>query len=133
MSNPLTPRCSHGSSKAFQRRLSEAERAGYAREAVALLAQIATERKGPLTPDLTAIEPALALALNEAQTAPAAVIALGEVPDPDAQRSLADVVLDPSQPPAIRKQSASELVHSIQRFGRLITANQEAQTRDDHP
>ena len=112
--------------KGLPARLSEAERTGYAREAVALLAQIATERKGPLMADLTAVEPALALALNEAQTAPAAVIALGDLPDPDAQRSLADVVLDPSQTPAIRKQSASKLVHSIQRFGRLITADQEA-------
>ena len=48
------------------------------------------------------------------------------MPEPDAQRSLADVVLDPSQPPAIRKQSASQLVHNIRRFGRLITADQEA-------
>ena len=54
--------------KGLPARLSEAERAGYAREAVTLLAQIATERKGPLTADLTAAEPALALALNEAET-----------------------------------------------------------------
>ncbi len=112
--------------KGLPARLSEAERAGYAREAATLLARIATDRKSPLTPDLTAAEPALAVALNEAQTAKAAAIALGDVPDPDAQRSLADVVLDPSQAPAIRKQSASELVRSIQRFGPLITAGQEA-------
>ena len=112
--------------KGLPARLSEAERTSYAGEAVALLARIATEHKGPLIADLTAVEPVLALALNKAQTAPAAVTALGELPDPNAQRSLADVVLDPSQTPAIRKQSASKLVHSIQRFGRLITANQEA-------
>ena len=113
--------------KGLPARLSEAERAGYASEAATLLARIATEqRKGPLTADLTAAEPALAVALNEAQTAKAAATVLGDVPDPDAQRSLADVVLDPSQAPAIRKQSASELVRSIRRFGRLITAGQEA-------
>jgi hypothetical protein len=112
--------------KGLPARLSEAERAGYASEAATLLARIATERKGPLTADLTAAQPALAVALNEAQTAKAAATALGDVPDPDAQRSLADVVLDPSQAPAIRKQSASELVRSIRRFGRLITAGQEA-------
>ena len=113
--------------------LSEAERAGYAREAAALLARIATERKGPLTADLTAAEPALAVALNAAQTAQPAATALGDVPDPDAQRSLADLVLDPSQAPAIRKQSASQLVHSIRRFGRLITAGQEARLVDKPP
>ena len=107
-------------------RLSEAERTGYAIEAATLLARIATEHKGPLTADLTAAEPALAVALNAAQTAKAVATALGDVPDPDAQRSLADVVLDPSQAPAIRKQGASELVRSIRRFGRLITAGQEA-------
>jgi hypothetical protein len=105
---------------------SETVRISYAREAATLLARIATENKGPLVTDLTAVEPTLALALSEAQTAPAAATTLREVPDPDAQRSLADVVLDPSRAPSIRKQSASELVHSIQRFGRLITASQEA-------
>ena len=113
--------------KGLPARLSEVERAGYASEAATLLARIATEqRKGPLTADLTAAEPALAVALNEAQTAKAAATALGDVPNPDAQRSLADVVLDPSQALVIRKQSASELVRSIRRFGRLITAGQEA-------
>jgi hypothetical protein len=66
------------------------------------------------------------VALNEAQTARAAATTLGDVPDPDAQRSLADVVLDPSKAPAIRKQTAAELVRSIRRFGRLITAGQES-------
>jgi hypothetical protein len=112
--------------KGLPARLSEVERTDYAREAATLLARIATERKGPLTADLTTAEPALTIALNEAQTAKAVATVLGDVPDPDAQRSLADVVLNPSQAPAIRKQSASELVRSIRRFGRLITAGQEA-------
>jgi hypothetical protein len=102
------------------------ERADYAREAVTLLAQIVTEHKGPLMADLAAVEPVVALALHQAQTAPAAAVALGDVPNPDAQRTLADVALDPSQAPAIRKQSATELVRSIRRYGRLITADQEA-------
>ena len=105
---------------------NETVRVSYAREAATLLARIATERKGPLVPSLTSIEPTLVLALNEAQTAHAAATALREVSDPDAQRSLADVVLDPSQSSLIRRQSASELVYSIQRFGPLITASQEA-------
>ena len=105
---------------------NESVRTSYAREAATLLAQIATERKGPLVTDLTSIEPTLALALNEAQTARSAATALREVSDPDAQRSLADIVLDPSQSSLMRRQSASELIHSIERFGRLITASQEA-------
>ncbi len=48
--------------------LSPAERAGYAREATTLLARIATQRKGPLTPDLSAVEPALAVALRSPET-----------------------------------------------------------------
>ena len=112
--------------KGLPARLSEVERAGYASEAATLLARIATEqRKGPLTADLTAAEPALAVALNEAQTAKAAATALGDVPDPDAQRSLADVVLDPSQALAIRKQRHPSCAqHPAVRA--LITAGQEA-------
>ena len=106
--------------------LSEAERAGYAREATALLAQIVREHKGPLSADLTAAVPALAVALGWAETAPTAAAALSNVPDPDAQRSLASLTLDPSRDPALRRQSAAQLVHSIRRFGRLVTADQEA-------
>ncbi len=86
-----------------------------------LLARIAAERKGPLAAGLTAAEPALAVALGGAEPGPAVAKALGEVPDPDAQRSLADLVLDPSQDPALRSQTAAQLVRSIQQFGPLIT------------
>jgi len=106
--------------------LSPAERAGYAREAAALLARIATQRKGPLTADLAAVEPALAVALRSLETGSSAAATLGEVPVPDAQRSLADVALDPSQAPAPRSQAAARLLRSIQRFGPLISAGQEA-------
>jgi hypothetical protein len=34
-------------------------------------------------------------------------------------------VLDPSQPPQTRKQSASQLVRSIKRFGPLVSGYQE--------
>ena len=104
---------------------NEAAHANYAREATRLLAHIAAERKGPFIPDLPAVEPAIALALNDELTAADAAKTLREVSDRDAQRSLAKTALDPSKAPEIRKQSASELVHSIQRFGRLITASQE--------
>jgi HEAT repeat protein len=106
--------------------LSSAERAGYAREAAALLARIATQRKGPFTADLPAAEPALALALSDPDTASSAALALGNVPNPNAQRSLADVAFDPSRTPALRSQAAVQLAQSIQRFGPLVTADQEA-------
>jgi len=106
--------------------LSAAERAGYAREAAALLARIATQRKGPFTADLPAAEPALAVALSDPETGSSAALALGEVPDPDAQRRLADVAFDPSQPAALRSQAATQLAQSIQRFGPLMSADQEA-------
>lgn len=104
----------------------ETARRRYATDAAVLLGRIATETNGPLVSDLATVEPTLALALSEAQTAPAAATALREIPDPDAQRSLADIVLDPSRAPLIRKKSASELVHSIKRFGPLITRSQES-------
>jgi hypothetical protein len=105
--------------------LTAAERTGYAHEAVALLARIAADRKSPLAADLAAVEPELTVALGSAETAPAAAAALSELPHPDAQRSLADVVLDPSRLPALRSQVAALVVHSIQRFGPLLTALQE--------
>ena len=64
-------------------RLSDAERAGYAREAAALLARIASQPKSPLAADLTAAEPALAVALSQPGTSLAASTALGDVPEPD--------------------------------------------------
>jgi hypothetical protein len=112
--------------KALPAPSSAAERAGYAREAAALLARIAKDRTGPLARGLPVAEPALTAALVRPETASNAAGALSEIPDPSAQRSLAAVVLDPSGNPALRKQAATALVHSIQQFGRLVTAEQEA-------
>jgi hypothetical protein len=106
--------------------LQERERARYAREAAELLAQVATTHKSPLTADLTVAEPVLAAVLNTQAIAQPAAVTLANIPDPDAQRSLADLVLDPSQPTATRKEGAALLVRSIKQFGRLVTAAQEA-------
>lgn len=105
--------------------LSPIERAGYAREAAALLARIATQNKGPFIPDLAAATRALSVALSGPETGSSAVLALGQIPDPEAQRSLANVAFDPSRASALRSQAATQLVRSIQRFGPLITADQE--------
>jgi len=108
-------------------KLTAAERAGYASEAASLLARIAGQPKSPYAADLSASEPELTIALNQPETSLAASSALGEVPNSDAQQSLADVVLDPSRSVEHRRTSASQLARSIQRFGPLVSADQEAQ------
>ncbi|HZW30278.1 MAG TPA: hypothetical protein VFF52_06180 [Isosphaeraceae bacterium] len=105
---------------------SDGDRVVYASQAAALLARIAANRQSPLWADLRAVEPALSAALNIPETVQAAAAALAAIPDPNAQRSLAALVLDPSRPPALRSQVAGLLVGSIRRFRPLITARQEA-------
>ena len=105
---------------------TEAERISYAREAAALLAKIAADRKSPLGAELNTIEPALSLALSHPSTSRSAAAALSEVPDPDAQRSLLDLVLDPSRPADLRSETAAQLVAASRRFRPLLTAHQEA-------
>ncbi len=75
--------------------LSAAERIGYAREATALLARIAADRRSPMADGLRTVEPELAIALFSPETARSAAAALAELPVPDAQRSLLDVVAGP--------------------------------------
>jgi hypothetical protein len=106
--------------------ISVEERAGYARDAAALLAQIAGRPNNPFEADLASIEPALATALNTPATSVSASTALGDVPVPDAQRGLADLLIDPSKPAAQRISTAAQLARSVQRFGPLVTAEQEA-------
>jgi hypothetical protein len=105
--------------------LGDAERISYAREAT-LLVQIAKKRKGALPVDLTTSELALVADLNAVESGTAAATTSGDLRNPDAQRSLADLTLDPSGPSALRMQSATELVHSIRRLGRLFGDRQEA-------
>jgi hypothetical protein len=68
--------------------------------------------------------PALTVAL-QTPTGPVATTALGDVPAPEAQQGLADVLLDPTQPQALRLASATQLARSLQRFGPLVTLRQE--------
>ncbi len=107
----------------------ETERAGYAREAALMLSQLAKKKEGPLAVDSIAAAHALLASLNANETGGAAAEALGHVADADAQRGLADVALDPSRPLALRKQTATELIDSIRRFGRLMSAQQEARLK----
>lgn len=105
--------------------LSPEERTAYSNEAIALLARIASTPGSPLASDLPAAQSMLAAALNESESGPTIAAILGRVPSPDAQRTLADLLLDPSREPAIRTQVAEALVESIGRFGALMSADQE--------
>jgi HEAT repeat protein len=111
--------------------LSSIERLNYAREAAELLARIAAQPKSPFAHDLSEVEPALAMALSLPESALAASVALGDIPDADAQRSLADSILDPARPLELRRSCANRLVHSIKRFGPLVAADQETQIAED--
>ena len=105
--------------------LPEAERAGYARAATGLLAVVAQQTGSPFEVDLTAAEPSLTVALNVPATGVSASAALGDVPDPGAQRGLADVLLDPGKPAELRLTAAIQLARSLQRYGPLVAADQE--------
>ncbi len=107
------------------RPLTAEERQGYAQAAASLLARIATQPGSPFEADLAAVEPTLSAALNNPAAGLAASTALGEVPKPDAQRSLADALLDPSKPGPLRINAGNQLVRSVQRFGPLLTNDQE--------
>jgi len=106
--------------------LSDAERQAYARDAAVLLAHVAARPGNPFESDLAAVEPALAIALNTPPTSLAASWVLGDVPDANAQRGLADLLLDPSKQASLRLSAAAQLARSLQRFGPLVAADQEA-------
>lgn len=102
------------------------ERASYALEAATLLGKVAARPGSPFERDLARIEPELTAALGNPGTSVAATAVLGDVALPDAQRGLADALLDPSKPGPLRLSAASQLAKSVQRFGPLIAREQEA-------
>lgn len=107
------------------RPLSAAERAGYARGASALLARIAARPGSLFEADLSGAATPLTTALHSPAIGTAAAAALGDVPEREAQRSLADVVNNASQPNPVRIAGAGQLSRNIQRFGPLMTGDQE--------
>jgi HEAT repeat protein/CheY-like chemotaxis protein len=107
------------------RPLAEAERGALAQSAAVLLARIAQQPGSPFERDLPTAAPALEIALGTPPTSLPASTALGDVPGVDTQRSLADVVLDPAKPVPLRLVSADQLTRSIQRFGPLLSSEQE--------
>jgi len=101
------------------------DRAAYSQEAAALLAKIAGRPGSPFERDLARIEPTLTAALANPATSVSATTALGDVALPDAQRGLADTLIDPTKPGPLRLSAASQLAKSVQRFGPLVAAAQE--------
>lgn len=109
------------------RPLTPAERAGYAEAATSLLATITMRPGSPLNANVTVAEPSLAIALTNPASSLAASVALADVPNADAQRSLADVVLGGGGELPLRLRAADSLARSIQRFGPLVTRDHENQ------
>ena len=81
---------------------------------------------GPFTPDLNQAGPVLAKLLHSPEVALIATSGMGDIPGPDAQQALADVLLNLAQPAALRVSASNQLARSIARFGPLLTAEQEA-------
>ena len=106
------------------------ERLALAKEAVSLLAKIAENSASPMLPDLKRIEPTLALALNVPESEATVSKILGQIPDPNAQRDLARLILDPSHDQEQRLAAAGNLVKAIKKFGPMVDAKQESNLLD---
>lgn len=108
------------------RPLDRAAAAAYSQRAAGALAILGSEPGNPFESGLPAARDALFHAVNgPPELASLAALALGNVPGVDAQRRLADLVLDPSAPAAVQGPASAALVRSLQRFGRLLESGQE--------
>ena len=114
------------------RPLSSAERNSYALHATELLALAASRPGGPFAAAVVACEPELTAALSQPLSAAPASVALSDVPSPNAQRSLADVVIDAARPFEQRARAGADLARSLQRFGPLVSAEQESKLAEEY-
>ena len=121
----FTRQVADGLANLYARPLTNDERANFAVKAAALLSQVATTPGSPFEGELLIAAPSLTIALNTPATAIHAATALGDFPRVEAQRDLADVVLNPSVATDVRLTAASQLVKSIKRFGPLVSNEQE--------
>jgi hypothetical protein len=112
------------------RPLTEQERRAYSQAAAALLARIAANPGSPFAAQLPRFEPELTAAAGDPALGLAASAALGGVPGAESQRTLADLLFDPSKPRTLRLSAGVQLTRSVQRFGPLLTAEQEARLLD---
>ena len=102
------------------------ERLALAKEAVSLLAKISENSASTLLPDLKRIESTLAVALNVPATEENVSKILGRIPDPNAQRDLARLIIDPSHDPEQRLVAADNLAKAIRKFGPMVDTRQES-------
>jgi len=107
-------------------KLSDDERLGQAKSAAEALARIAARPRSLFAPDLAAAGETLSSAVGLHGVEGPIAETLGEVPSPGAQRALADAILDASRDEAFRREGARRLARSLQRFGPLLAADQEA-------
>ncbi len=105
--------------------LTPEQRGRYAIEAAELLAKLAAQPKSPFAPDLVEAVPSLTQALSQPPVAIPAAKTLGAIPSAEAQRALADVVVDSGYSLDLRKACATGLARSLKRFGALLAADQE--------
>lgn len=103
--------------------LSEAERKDYAALAMLWLSRIARGEVAGY--DAQPVQSAILQGLMSNDLAPLAVEAAGSLPNPEAQRGLARVVLDSDRPANLRTAAARSLTLSIQHFGLHLTVEQK--------
>ena len=103
------------------RPLSADERSSYRTTAAELMAKLTADPGGPMAADAAASGASLVEALGQA---PSAAEALGSSPGVEAQRALADRVLDAGNDTEARRVAAGSLGRSVRRFGPLVTADQ---------
>lgn len=111
-------------------RLSDAERASQAKQAAEALAIIAARPRSLFTPDLAAVGETLSGAIGLGGVEGPVAATLADVPSPEAQRALADAILDASRDVSLRRDGALRLARSVQRFGPMLAADQEAKLAD---
>ncbi|WZO98546.1 hypothetical protein EP7_000126 [Isosphaeraceae bacterium EP7] len=106
--------------------LTTADRVAYAAESAAMLARLGEGQSGPFRADLPQAIPALVRGLNAYEIAVPAAKALAFLPTVEAQRSLAEALLDPARSPERRAGLAEALATSLGRYGNLLAPDQGA-------
>jgi CheY-like chemotaxis protein len=104
--------------------LSEAERKGFALQALDWLNRIASGEKPGY--DVRPADAALLRALTNDDLAPKAAAVVAQRGGKSAQMALADTLLNESRPPAVRTEIAKQLRLSLQRHGTLLKPEQLA-------
>lgn len=104
--------------------LADSERSAFAKGAAEAIAAVAADPKSPFAPDLPAATPALLRASRGAEVGGPATTALSGIPDPDAQRRLAEIALDVTNEGPARLEAARWFIASEKRFGPLLTSAQ---------